>query len=79
MTKKNSHTLKEIEELKKWFTANKDKCPQSMQIDRSSFSPDLSRTLDTLFSQALVCHANPKMQGCIMMIKKIKENIEGKE
>lgn len=79
MTEKNTHTIEEIDELKDWFIANKDKCPKSMQIDRCSFSPDLSRTLDILFAQAYACHANPKMQGSILVIKKIRQNIEGEE
>ena len=28
-----------------------------------------------LFEQAYICYENPKMQGCIWLLKKIKENL----
>jgi hypothetical protein len=47
-----------------------------MQIDSSAFSPDLRDTIDMLFEQAYICYENPKMQGCIRFLKKIKKNLE---
>jgi hypothetical protein len=47
-----------------------------MQIDSSAFTPDLKETIDMLFDQAYICYENPKMQGCILILKKIKKNIE---
>ena len=76
MEKKRTHTLEEINELKSWFEANQEKLPQTMQIDSSAFSPDLRDTIDMLFEQAYICYANPKMQGCIRFLKKIKKNLE---
>ena len=29
-----------------------------------------------LLEQAYICYENPKMQGCILLIKKIKQKIE---
>ena len=47
-----------------------------MKIDSSAFSPDLRDTIDMLFEQAYICYENPKMQGCIRFLKKIKKNLE---
>ena len=76
MEKKRTHTLEEINELKSWFEANQEKLPETMQIDSSAFSPDLRDTIDMLFEQAYICYENPKMQGCIRFLKKIKKNVE---
>ena len=76
MEKKRTHTLEEINELKSWFEANQEKLPETMQIDSSAFSPDLRDTIDILFEQAYICYENPKMQGCIRFLKKIKKNLE---
>ena len=76
MEKKRTHTLEKINELKSWFEANQEKLPETMQIDSSAFSPDLRDTIDMLFEQAYICYENPKMQGCIRFLKKIKKNLE---
>ena len=76
MEKKRTHTLEEINELKSWFEANQENLPETMQIDSSAFSPDLRDTIDMLFEQAYICYENPKMQGCIRFLKKIKKNLE---
>lgn len=76
MEKKRTHTIEEIDELKIWFENNNKKLPQTMQIDSSAFTPDLHRTVDMLLEQAYICYNNPKMQGCIQILKKIKNNME---
>lgn len=76
MEKKRTHTIEEIDELKKWFEENNNLLPQSMQIDLSAYTPDLPKTVEMLLEQAYICHNNPKMQGCILILKKIKKNIE---
>lgn len=76
MEKKRTHTIEEIEELNKWFEDNHNKLPQTMQIDSSAYTPDLPNTIDMLLEQAYICHDNPKMQGCILILKKIKKNME---
>lgn len=76
MEKKRIHTLEEIDELKKWFEDNQNKLPQTMQIDSSAFSPNLPETVSMLMEQAYICYENPKMQGCIWCLKKIKKNLE---
>jgi hypothetical protein len=76
MEKRLTHTIEEIDELKAWFEENRNKFPQTMQIDSSAFTPDLQNTIEMLFEQAYICYENHKMQGCILLLKKIKKNLE---
>ena len=70
-----TYTIEEINELKEWFEANKILIPPTMQINSSAYTPNLPETIDMLFEQAYICYENPKMQGCIWLLKKIKENL----
>ena len=54
MEKKRTHTIEEIDELRDWFEANRDKVPATMQIDSSAFTPDLPETINMLFDQAYI-------------------------
>lgn len=74
--KKRTHTIEEVDELREWFEAQKNQLPHTMQINSSAYTPDLSETIDMLFEQAYICYENPKMQGCIWLLKKIKANLE---
>lgn len=76
---KRTHTIEEINELKAWFEPRLAELPETMQIDSSAFTPDLKETIDMLFDQAYICYENPKMQGCIWLLKKIKKNLEAGE
>ena len=76
MEKKRTHTIEEIDELRDWFETNQNKVPATMQIDSSAFTPDLPETISMLFDQAYICYENPKMQGSIRVLKKIKKQIE---
>ena len=72
----HTHTIEEIDELKVWFEENRNKLPQTMKIDSSAFTPNLQETIDMLLEQAYICHENYKMQGCILLLKKIRNNLE---
>ena len=76
MEKKRIHTIEEIDELREWFEKVKNRLPETMQIDSSAYTPNLKETINMLFEQAYICYENPKMQGCIYLIKKIKKNLE---
>lgn len=68
------YTLEELQALKDWF---KDKeLPQDMRLDKATYIPDLKKTLSSLFLQADVCYENPKMQGCIFLLERIKAKLE---
>lgn len=69
-----TYTEEEVDELKKWFDARP--LPETMQIDKAAFTPNLKDTVDMLFEQAYICHDNPKMQGCLYLLEKIKRNLE---
>lgn len=70
------HTLEEINELKNWFDGQMANIPATMQIEKGCYTPDLASTIDMLFDQAYICYENPKMQGCILLLEKIKKNLE---
>lgn len=74
---KRTYTLEEVEELKTWFETNQGRLPQTMQIDSSASTPNLPETVSMLLEQAYICYENPKMQGCIRLLEKIKRNMEG--
>lgn len=76
MEKRLTHTIEEINELNAWFEENRNKFPQSMQLDASASIPNLATTIDMLFEQAYTCYSNPKMQGSILILKKIKQKLE---
>ena len=69
------HTLEEINELKFWFNEHKANLPATMQIEKGCYTPNLASTIDMLFDQANICYENPKMQGCILLLEKIKKNL----
>ena len=79
MEKKRIHTIEEIDELREWFEKVKNRLPDAMQIDSSAYTPNLRETISMLFEQAYICYENPKMQGCIYLLKKIKKNLEEME
>ena len=76
MEKKRIHTIEEIDELREWFEKVKNRLPETMQIDSSAYTPNLKETISMIFEQAYICYENPKMQGCIYLLKKIKKNLE---
>lgn len=70
-----THTIEQIDELKKWFEAHHDQLPATMQIEPGVYTPHLNNTINMLLEQAYICHENHKMQGCILLLKKIQQNI----
>ena len=76
MEKKKTHTNEEILELNAWFESVAEKLPETMQIDKSTYTPNLKRTVDILLEQIHIFHKNSKMQGAILILKKIKNKIE---
>lgn len=68
------HTIEELNDLKDWF--EKQQLPESLQIDKATFSPDLKVTVDILLKQAYICCDNPKMQGGMLLLLKIKAKLE---
>ena len=74
MEKKGLYTEEELEIFLKWF--NEQKLPKTMQIDDATYTPDLKETIISLTGQARLCFKNPKMQGCIHLLNRIKSKLE---
>ncbi len=68
------YTEEELDELIAWFS-DKD-LPKSYRIDKATYAPDLRDTLERLFEQARICRENPRMQGCIFLLERIKSGLE---
>ena len=73
---RHTHTLEEIQELEVWFESHKNEFPDAFQIDASTFTPDLKETISMLFEQAYITCGNSKMQGCVWLLKKIRDKVE---
>lgn len=77
--KANVYTLEEVDALKRWFDEQGDNIPSEMAIEKSTYSPNLRLTIQMLFEQAYICYNNPKMQGCLLLLEKIKSNLENNQ
>jgi hypothetical protein len=60
----------DIKEMKEWFAAQK--LPQSMQVDKCTFIPNLKRTVDALIEQSEYCYGNPNLHGCLYVLERIR-------
>lgn len=67
-------TIEELNELKAWFESQE--LPQTMYIDKATYTPNLKETITMLFEQSYIYYENPKMQGSILLLKKIKTKLE---
>ena len=68
------YTCEELAELEAWF---KDiQLPESLQLDKATFIPDVRETLDRLVLQAEINCDNPKMQGPIYLLERLKAKLE---
>ncbi len=68
------YTLEKLNELKEWFDTHE--LPKDLQLDKSTYIPDLKDTVSALLDQAYVCYLNSKMQGGIILLEKIKLFLE---
>ena len=68
------YTREELAELEAWF---KDiQLPESLQLDKATFIPDVRETPDRLVLQAEINCDNPKMQGPIYLLERLKAKLE---
>ena len=67
-------TLEELHELRDWFEAQS--LPKELQLDKATFIPNLSDTIKRLVIQSEINYDNPKMQGCILLLQRLKEKLE---
>lgn len=71
---KNVYTIEEVDELKAW--AEQAEFPAEMQLDKAVYIPDVKETVHRLIMQAYVCHENPRLQGCLRLLERIKARVE---
>ena len=70
-----SYSKEEIDELKKWLMAQK--LPQSLQLDKATYIPNMQATLSALFEQVETSYHIPQLQGYIVLLDRIKKKLEG--
>ena len=67
-------TLEELHELTGWF--DKQNLPEELQLDKATYIPNLSDTVKRLVIQSEINYDNPKMQGCILLLQRMKKKLE---
>ena len=67
-------TLDELHELTEWF--QKQNLPKELQLDKATYIPNLSETIRRLVIQSEINYNNPKTQGCIILLQRLKEKLE---
>lgn len=68
------YTREELHELEEWF--NNVQLPESIQLDKATFIPNVKDTLSRLILQAEINCDNPKMQGAIYILERLKAKLE---
>ena len=68
------YTHEELLELEEWF--KQIDLPESIQLDKATYGPDLKDTINRLFVQAEINYENPKMQGAIYLLERLKAKLE---
>ena len=74
--KRQSYTEEELNEIIAWFNDHASQLPNTMQINKSAFTPDLALTVESCIMQAQQCLGNYKMEGAFLLLKQIRANIE---
>lgn len=67
-------TQDELHELEEWF--EKNDLPQELQLDKATYIPRLRDTIKRLLTQSKINYNNPKMQGCIILLQRMKAKLE---
>lgn len=75
---KLKYTKEDYLELKSWFEKNNHLLQGDMQIDVSTYTPDVKKTISMLLEQVSEYHGNDKMYGGYLLLTKIKQLFEAK-
>ena len=67
-------TREELHELGEWFE-NRE-LPKTLQLDKATYIPNLHDTVKRLLTQSEINYNNPKMQGCIILLQRMKVKLE---
>lgn len=67
-------TSEELHELGEWF--EKQDLPKELHLDKATYIPNLRDTVKRLLTQSEINYNNPKMQGCIILLQRLKVKLE---
>lgn len=73
-TETRFYTRDELNELEEWF--NGRELPEDIQLDKATYIPNVKETLKKLIVQAEINCDNPKMQGAIYLLERLKKKLE---
>lgn len=68
------YTRDELRDLEEWF--NNINLPESIQLDKATYIPNVKDTINRLMVQAEINCDNPKMQGPIYLLERLKVKLE---
>ena len=68
------YTRDDLRELEEWVKSVE--LPESIQLDKATYIPNLKDTLAKLVTQAEINCDNPKMQGPIYILERLKTKLE---
>ena len=74
MKENKLYTKEELEALEAWFKAAK--LPKDIQLDKATYIPNVAETVKRLLIQAKINIDNPKMQGCLLILQRLREKLE---
>ena len=75
MEKVKKYTKEEIESLKNWFLTHD--YPQSLQLDKATYIPDMKKTIPVLIEQAEAVINRLQLHGYVVLLERIKAKLEG--
>ena len=71
----NPEDNRKIKVVEEWF--EQQQLPASMQLDSATYIPDLPDTVSRLFEQSYLYAGNPRMEGSLWLLLRIKKKLEG--
>ena len=71
----NPEDYRKIKVVEEWF--EQQQLPASMQLDSATYIPDLPDTVSRLFEQSYLYAGNPRMEGSLWLVLRIKKKLQG--
>jgi len=73
---KLTYTKEDYLKLESWFDMNEHLLQGDLQIDVSTYTPDVKKTVSMLLLQVSESYGNDKMYGGYLLLNKIKQLLE---
>lgn len=70
---KPSYSQEEMKELCEWFQQHKDELPKDMQLNNSTYIPDVARTVDAFLQALKGREINSRMAGLVAHLAAIRD------